>query len=253
MVLVDTHCHLDCECFDADRGAVLERARAAGVVAQLVPAVRAAEWPRIAALCAAQPDLWPAYGLHPVYVAEHADADLEALERWLGEHRAVAVGEIGLDYYVEGLDYGRQRALFEAQLDIARAAGLPVVIHARKCHDDVLKALRPRHLRGVIHAFNGSEQQARAFIDLGFVLGFGGAMTYARALKLRRLARTLPLESIVLETDAPDIAPEGHRNERNEPAHLRLVAEAMAALRVMPVATLARATTDTAYRLFAAG
>lgn len=250
MVWFDTHCHLDCECFDADRMSVLADARAAGVAQQIIPAVRRGDWARITELAHAEPGLHPAFGLHPVYVGEHADGDLAALEQWLADHPAVAIGEIGLDHYVEGLDRARQLALFGAQLDIAVAARLPVVIHARKAYDEVLREVRRRAVTGVIHAFAGSAQQARQFIDLGFRLGFGGALTFERARKLRHLAATLPLEALVVETDAPDIAPSWVAPGRNAPAELPRIGAGLAALRGLDVATVAALTTANAHAAF---
>jgi TatD DNase family protein len=219
--LIDTHCHLDVAEFDPDRQAVLSRARANGVAAIVVPGVLAPGWDYLWRFCAGEPDLYPALGLHPVYLEEHRAADLAALERLLSERRPVAVGEIGLDYFVTGLDRERQQALFEAQLEMARTAGLPVILHVRKAHDPVLATLRRiRVPGGIAHAYNGSLQQARQYLDLGFKLGFGGMLTYERSRRLHELARLLPAEAIVLETDAPDLTVAQHRGQRNSPEFL---------------------------------
>jgi TatD DNase family protein len=219
--LIDTHCHLDVAEFDPDRPAVLARARANGVAAIVVPGVLATGWDYLLRFCDSEPDLYPALGLHPVYLEQHRQTDLPALEGLLAGHRPVAVGEIGLDYFVTGLDRQRQQVLFEAQLAMARAADLPVILHVRKAHDPVLMTLRRiRVPGGIAHAYNGSLQQAQQYIDLGFKLGFGGMLTYERSRRLRELAQRLPAEAIVLETDAPDLTVARHRGSRNSPEYL---------------------------------
>jgi len=244
MELVDTHCHLDVAEFDADRQQVLVRARAGGVSGIVVPGVLAQTWDGLWAFCATDPELYPALGMHPVYLDRHTDAGLQRLETWVADLRPVAIGEIGLDYYVDGLDHGRQQRLFEAQLEIARAAGLPVILHVRKAHDAVLAALkRIRVCGGICHAFNGSVQQASQYIELGFRLGFGGMLTFERSSKLRRLARALPLESLVLETDAPDMTVSQHHGERNSPEYLPYCLAALAAVRGEPEDRVAAQTT----------
>jgi len=175
MEIIDTHCHLDVAAFDPDRTAVLERARGAGVAGIVVPGIEARGWDKLSAVCATDPDLFPAFGLHPVFSATHSAADLSALEAQLAAQRPVAVGEIGLDFYIKDADRASQQVLFEAQLVMARDAGLPVILHVRKAHDPVLSMLkRIRVTGGTAHAFNGSLQQARQYIELGFRLGFGG-------------------------------------------------------------------------------
>ncbi len=226
---------------------MLAVSRAVGVTGIVVPAVAAAGWPGVGTLCSAHADLHAAYGLHPVYVAEHADADLGALEKTLARGDAVAVGEIGLDHAVPGLDRDRQRVLFEAQLAIAAAAGLPVLLHVRKAHDTVLAALRrARVIGGIAHAFNGSLQQAGHYLDLGFRLGFGGMLTYERSRRLRALASALPPEALVLETDAPDLVVASHRGKRNSPAYLPEVCAALAGVRGCSPAEAAALTTRNA-------
>ncbi|MCU0766248.1 MAG: TatD family hydrolase [Gammaproteobacteria bacterium] len=251
LALVDTHCHLDVAEFDADRAVVLARARAAGVVAQIVPAIHRTGWPSLLALCAAEPDLYPALGLHPVYLPQHCDADLEALADTIAATRPVAIGEIGLDWFVDGLDRERQRHLFERQLAIARDAGLPVVLHVRRAHDAALGTLRRLRVRGgVAHAFSGSLEQARQYLDLGFKLGFGGMLTFERSTRLRRLARELPLEAIVLETDAPDLTVASHRGVRNSPEYLPECLAALADVRGEDPAIVAACTTANAREIF---
>lgn len=245
--LIDTHCHLDVEEFDPDRAQVLAAARAAGLVGIVIPAIHAAGWPRLLRLCAAAADLYPALGLHPVYLAQHRPEHIADLERALADSRPLAVGEIGLDFCQEGLDPARQQALFEAQLVLARSAGLPVLLHARKAHDQVLATLKRLRVRGgIAHAFNGSLQQAGKYLDLGFCLGFGGMLTFERSLRLRPLARALPIEAIVLETDAPDLTVATHRGSRNSPAYLPEVLSALAEVRDADPAELAAQTTRNA-------
>jgi TatD DNase family protein len=247
MELVDTHCHFDVAEFDADREAVLARSRRAGVTRMLVPAVDAAGWDKLLELCRREPGLYPALGLHPVYLDTHREEDLGALERRVAEAPPVAVGEIGLDYFVEGLDRDRQQRLFEAQLAIARGAGLPVILHVRKAHDRVLATLRRiRVAGGIAHAFNGSVQQGEQYIDLGFKLGFGGTLTYERSNRIRRLAQELPLDAMVLETDAPDIPVAAHRGERNSPEYLPDCLAALAVARDAEPALIAEQTTRNA-------
>ena len=247
MTLIDTHCHLDVEAFDADRDQVIAHARAAGVAEFVVPGIHRAEWPALVALCRADPGLHCALGLHPVYLARHRDADITALREWVERERPVAIGEIGLDHQVPDLDRRRQLAFFERQLEVARDHGLPVLLHIRKAYDAVLQALRRRPVPGgICNAFNGSLQQAGQYLDLGFKLGFGGMLTYERSTRLRRLARELPLEAFVLETDAPDLTVASHRFERNSPEYLPEILQALAEVRDADPAALAQTTTANA-------
>lgn len=245
--LVDTHCHLDVEEFAADRDAVWQRARAAGVRQAVVPGIRASSWSALCDYCASRDGLFAALGLHPVFMAEHRAADLEALPARIEQHRPVAVGEIGLDYFIADADRAAQQRLFAAQLAIARDLHLPVILHVRKAHDDVLRQLKASGVRGgITHAFNGSLQQARQYIELGFKLGFGGMLTYARSNKLRTLARELPLEAIVLETDAPDLTVASHHGERNSPEYLPECLAALAEVRDAEPLAVAQQTTRNA-------
>jgi TatD DNase family protein len=251
MELVDTHCHLDLPAFDADRASVLERSRASGVNTIVVPGVQADGWDRLLKFCAGEKGLYPALGLHPAYLEQHTDADLKALELRLTEHRPVAVGEIGLDYYLKDLDQTRQQELLEAQLEMARAADLPVILHVRKAHDRMLSILKRMPVRGgIAHAFNGSLQQAAQYAELGFKLGFGGMLTFERSSKLRALAMAVPIESIVLETDAPDMTVVQHRGERNSPEYLPYCLAALAEVREADPQTVARQTTANAREVF---
>lgn len=254
MQLVDSHCHLDAGEFDADRPAVIDAARASGVCQQVVPATHAEGWPGLRETCRSAPGLYPAYGLHPVFLGRHRDGDLGGLRDWIERERPVAVGECGLDYYIEDLDRDAQQAWFEGQLRLALEFGLPVIVHARRAVDAVIATLRRiggGSLRGVVHSFSGSEEQARQLWNLGFLVGLGGPVTYERARRLRRLAASMPLEFLLLETDAPDQPDAGHRGQRNEPARLVEVLETVARLREADPAAIAAATTANARRLFA--
>lgn len=247
MELVDTHCHLDVADFDVDREAVLQRCTAAGINKIVVPAIEQSGWSNLLGLCQQHASLYPALGLHPVYVDRHQSSHLALLEEQIAESRPVAVGEIGLDFYLKDLDKERQISLFESQLQISKDADLPVLLHVRKAHDQVLAMLKKMNVKGGIsHAFNGSEQQAQQYIDLGFKLGFGGTMTYEGSKKIHQLARTLPLESIVLETDAPDMVVEQHRGERNSPEYLVDSVLALAKLRNISVQEVAIQTSQNA-------
>ena len=249
--LADSHVHLDDVAFDGDRGAVIERAAHAGVDTMIIPAVDANSWPRIKALCASHHQLYPAYGLHPMYLAEHAPADLDALAGWIERERPVAVGECGLDFYVEGLDRDAQQRYLERQLALARAFDLPVILHARRAFDDVAAAIRRiGGLRGVVHSFSGSEAQAQQFFKLGFHVGIGGPVTYERAKRLRAIVAAMPIEWLLLETDSPDQPLSGHRGQRNEPAYLVDVLDCVAGLRGESRESVAAATTTNAERLF---
>jgi TatD DNase family protein len=259
-VWIDTHCHLDAPEFDADRGAVVAAAAAAGVGTIVVPAIAAGNFGAVREL-AHRHRLAYALGIHPMCSDRAADADLEvlraALEAGRGDPRLVAVGEIGLDHFVAGLDQARQARFFAAQLALAAEFDLPVLLHVRRAVDGVLKQLRTRRVRGgIAHAFNGSLQQAEIFVELGFKLGCGGALTFDRALRIRRVAAAMPIEAIVMETDAPDIAPQwlyqtaqarrGGASMRNVSAELPRIGAVLAGLRGISVAELETATSANA-------
>lgn len=252
--LFDSHVHLDAPEFDADRSRVLHGAREAGVNEMLIPAVAAAAWPKLHDLCAAEPGLYPAYGLHPCYLSQHADGDLALLEDWLHDHPAAAVGECGLDHFEPGLERERQWRLLHGHFELAHRFDLPLVLHARRAFAQVIAALRGfgKPLRGVVHSFSGSLEQAHELQQLGFLVGIGGPVTYERARRLRRTVAALPIECLLLETDAPDQPGARHRGQRNEPAFIVEVLECVAALRHEDHAELARATTANAQRLFSA-
>lgn len=250
-MLVDSHSHFDAPAFDADRAAVHARAQAAGVGIQIVPAVDAAGWPKLKAVCAEFAGLHPAYGLHPMYLHAHRPAHLDELRDWIERERPVAVGECGLDHFVEGLDQDAQRMYFDGQLRLARDFDLPVIVHARRAVDAVIASIRRvGGLRGVVHSFSGSAEQAALLHKLGFLLGIGGPVTHERANRLRGIVASMPLEQLLLETDAPDQPDAGHRGERNEPAYLVGVLDVIAGLRKIKPDALAEATTANAQRLF---
>lgn len=253
---IDTHCHLDAPEFAPDRDAMRARAAAAGVGHCLLPAVAPANFDTVRLLAHRHGDSY-ALGIHPLCTPDADDEALALLDRALAEHRddprLVAVGEIGLDYFVPGLDGPRQERFYRKQLALARRHGLPVLLHVRRSADQLLKHLRRAGVVGIAHAFNGSAQQAAEFVRLGFKLGFGGTVTFDRALQVRRLARELPLSAIVLETDAPDIPPRwlyrtaeeraaGTAQGRNEPGELPRIAAVLADLRGVAPAELAEAT-----------
>ena len=248
--IFDSHCHLDVGAFTPDRREVLETARKNGVCGMLIPAVDARGWPGLLQLCREQPDLHPALGLHPVYEVDHREEDLVELEQLVRQEQPVAIGEIGLDFYIPEPDRKRQQHLFERQLMIAGEVGLPVILHVRKAHDQVLETLKRLDINdGIAHAFSGSIEQAKRYIDRGFMLGFGGMLTYERSRKLRNLAKSLPLESLVLETDAPDLSPQAHRGERNSPEYLPECLAALAQVRAESVEHVAEITTENSKRV----
>ena len=258
---IDSHCHLDASEFDADRAAVIARARAAGVAQIVVPAVARNNLETVREL-ASRHGFAYALGIHPLCVQRADEDDLCQLRDTLAaqrdDPRLVAVGEIGLDHFVAGLDRERQARFYAAQLALAREFDLPVIVHVRRSADALLKYLRRTPVRGgIVHAFNGSEQQAYAFVERGFKLGFGGAMTFERALQIRGLAKTLPLDTIVLETDAPDIPPHwlyrtaqeraAGATSRNEPGELPRIARTLVELRGLSLDEIAAATRANAH------
>lgn len=278
--LIDSHCHLDAPEFDGDREQVLQAAADAGVRGIVVPAYVSARWQSLLDWAGAHnlglpqlpPQLWPALGLHPIYLEQHHDSALALLDELLSTHpEVVAVGEIGLDRFLPELctevAWARQVSLFEAQLDLARAHGLPVIIHARRCHAHIVASLkRVKHdTGGIVHAFSGSIEEAQLYRRLGLHLGLGGPLTYPQSARLRALASTLPLDAFVLETDAPDLVPYRYRDQhsdgsprqpgqrvRNSPAYLPEVLSTFAELRSESRADLAQAfwrNTITALRL----
>ncbi|WP_058358608.1 TatD family hydrolase [Xanthomonas translucens] len=251
MRLIDSHCHLDAAEFDGDRAAVIARAQAAGIAAQVLPAVTAASWPKLREVCTMADGLSPDYGLHPLFLDEHHPEHLPLLGEWIARERPCAIGECGLDLFVEGLDEAEQQRYFLGQLQLAREFDLPLIVHARRAVDAVILAIRKvGRLRGVVHSFAGSTEQAQQLHKLDFLIGLGGPVTYERAQRLRRLAAELPLQQLLLETDAPDQPDALIRGQRNEPARLRTVLDTIAMLRGQPAAEIAEQTTRNAQQLF---
>lgn len=256
MDLIDSHTHLDFPDFDADRSQVLSHSRRLGVRRMVVLGVYRQNWQRLWDLVRQDPDLHAAFGLHPVYLEDHRSDDLSALGDWLtrlkGHRQVCAVGEIGLDFFLPHLDRERQQQLFEAQLQLAADFGLPALLHVRRSHAAVIATLKRFRLPrgGIIHAFAGSTEEAREYIKLGFKLGLGGASTWPQALRMHKVIAALPLASVVLETDSPDMAPAMFAGQRNSPEHLPAICEALAGLMHISPATLAATSTANACQLF---
>jgi TatD DNase family protein len=256
MVLIDTHCHLDAAEFDANRASVIAEATENDVKMMVVPAVHRSNFEFVSQIAKENPSCVHAFGIHPMYVNQSSTEDLQVLAKLIEsqmqtEQPPVAIGEIGLDFFIDGFDKAKQEFFFIEQLKLAKQFELPVILHVRKSIDDILKHLRQHRVTGgIAHAFNGSMQQAEQFIELGFKLGFGGALTYTRALKIRELVSTLPLEAIVLETDAPDIPPEWlEKSEKNSPKQVVKIAKEIALLRRIPCAQVAEITTKNSMQI----
>lgn len=257
MTWIDSHCHLDALEFAPDRDAVRQAASDMGVHTCVIPAVEVGNFEAVRLLAHQHQDVY-ALGIHPLYTPKAQDADVQTLDQALLDHkndpRLVAVGEIGLDGFVPGLDMARQQHFYKAQLKLARQHDLPVILHVRRSADLLLQGLRQTPVKGgVAHAFNGSLQQAQQFVAMGFKLGFGGALTFERAQQLRLLATTLPLQALVLETDAPDIPPHwlyvtaeqrasGVPQGRNTPAQIPRIAQVLADLRGISLEEVQQAT-----------
>ncbi|WCM52122.1 TatD family hydrolase [Pseudomonas sp. WJP1] len=256
MDLIDTHTHLDFPDFDADRQALMAQSRALGVRQMVVLGVYQGNWQRVWELVQSDPDLHAAFGLHPVYLEDHRPEHLTELGDWLtrlaGHRQLCAVGEIGLDYFIETLDRERQQALFDVQLQLAVDFNLPALIHVRRSHAAVIATLKRFKLKraGIIHAFAGSQEEAREYIKLGFKLGLGGAATWPQALRMHRVLARLPLESVVLETDSPDMAPAMFPGQRNSPVHLPAICGALAQIMSLAPEQLASASSANARELF---
>lgn len=248
-MFVDTHCHLDLPPLAAVLPEVIERAVAAGVTCFICPGVAPAGWQGIATTAAAVPAIAPAFGIHPQWVDEESAAALPLLERYL--EQAVAVGEIGLDYSNRACDRQLQQDIFRCQLRLAAKHGLPLILHCRRAFADLLRILAEENIGGgVMHAFSGSVETARQCLDLGLQIGIAGPVTWSGAVKPLELVRQLPLERLLLETDAPDLTPEPWRGNSNEPARLPLIAQRVAALKGVSTEIVARTTSATAERIF---
>ncbi|WP_339473466.1 TatD family hydrolase [Pseudomonas sp. RL_5y_Pfl2_69] len=256
MQLIDTHTHLDFPDFDADRPQLLARSRALGVEKMVVLGVYQSNWQRLWDLVQTDSQLYAAFGLHPVYLNDHRPEQVIELEQWLsrlaGHPQLCAVGEIGLDYFLPELDRDGQQTLFEAQLQLAADFQLPALLHVRRSHAQVIATLKRLRLKrgGIVHAFAGSREEAREYIKLGFKLGLGGAATWPQALRLRKVIADLPLDALVLETDAPDMAPAMHPNQRNSPEYLPDICQALAEVMGISPERLAEASTTNACEVF---
>ena len=256
MELTDTHTHLDFPDFDPDRTALLRDSRALGVRRMVLLGVYRDNWQRIWDLVQSDSERYAAFGLHPVYLDQHQPTDLTHLGDWLarlaGHRQLCAVGEIGLDYFLEHLDRPRQQQLFEAQLQLAADFQLPALLHVRRSHAAVIATLKRFKLKraGIIHAFAGSREEAREYIKLGFKLGLGGAATWPQALRMHKVLAELPLEAVVLETDSPDMAPAMYPGQRNSPQHLPAICAALAQIMGLSAEQLAAASTANACELF---
>jgi TatD DNase family protein len=251
MKLIDSHIHLDFEAFDMDREKLIAEADSAGIKRFVIPATTRNSWLRISQLSARYPSLSVAYGIHPYFIQKHGIEDCEALDAWLASHDCVALGEIGLDYFLKDIDSHQQMKLFIAQLHIAKKHQLPVILHARKAVEEVTHQLKLAGVtHGIVHSFNGSYVQAMRLIEMGLKLGFGGAITYPRATRLQGLVKQLPLDSFCLETDAPDQPAREFAGRRNEPLALIEVLQTISRLRNTPIEIIAQQTTDNAYSVF---
>ncbi len=250
-MLIDSHSHIDTEAFDLDRAAAINRARSAGVCEQIVPAIARAGWDKLRDVCSTFEGLHASYGLHPMFLDRHQPSHLDELAELLDREKPLAVGECGLDFHIEGLDQDAQYRYFNAQLELALDRDLPVIVHARKAFDQVAACFRKFDgVRGVVHSFSGSLQQAEVFWKLGFLIGIGGPVTYPRAKRLRRIVAGMPIERLLLETDSPDQPLHGHQGQRNEPSRLVDIVSTVAELRDESAEHIAQATTRNARRLF---
>ncbi len=249
--MIDTHCHIDIEAFADNFEDILSKARSAGVRAMVVPGVDRAGWERLLFLCRNCSELFSAPGLHPLYIQNHRPSHIDELEALAQKSKISAIGEIGLDYFIESVDQTAQKHLFEQQLNIAKANQLPILLHVRKAHDQALATLRRKHFPygGIVHAFSGSYQQAMQYIKLDFCIGVCGTITYSRAKRVRKIIKELPPESLVLETDAPDIPPAEHNGECNLPEYLPEIVASLAALRGETEKAVKSYTTSNATRV----
>lgn len=250
-LIIDSHCHLDFSAFSKDYQAVLTQCKLLGVSDIVIPGVTFKTLSQLIHFCSKNSGdvkLHYALGLHPVFLNEHQNSDLDQLADLIKSHKPIAVGEIGLDFFLAELDKHQQTELFIKQLSLAQSQQLPVILHVRKAHDEVIHSLKQLDFKhgGIVHAFNGSLQQAHKYIDMGFKLGFGGMLTYQRSTKLHNLAKQLPLSAIVLETDSPDMTVEAHRGERNSPEYLPMVLNALSKLREESIAVISEVTSQNA-------
>ncbi len=251
MEIIDTHCHLDTEPFEKNFRRLIQRAHGVGITTMVMPGITESGWSRLLQLSKTHTGLFAAPGLHPLFLRTHTPSHLEKLAAITKQESLVAIGEIGLDYFVKDMDQNAQQILFEQQLSIADGAKLPVILHVRKAHDQVLATLRKKQFvhGGVVHAFTGSHQQALQYGKLGFMIGFGGPLTYTRARRLRDMATKLPQETIVLESDAPYLSPNRYKGKQNLPEYLLETIKTLAALRQEPLTLTALYTSENARRV----
>ena len=250
-MIIDSHCHFDFPDFDADREQVMQRARRQGIERIIVPGVKADSWQRVKHTCEQYNECLPAYGLHPYFIDEHSDQDIDSLQHWLTRETSIGVGECGLDFYLEHLDRDRQIKFFDAQLALAQQFDLPVIIHSRKATEQVMQMLRGyKNIRGMMHSYSGSYEQARQLIDMGFYLSFGGAITYDRAKRLHSMISKLPLDHLLIETDAPDQPDSKHHGKTNEPAYIVEVIQRLEQLLNTDRDTIIETTSQNTRRLF---
>ena len=251
MELIDSHCHLDDDRFDADRDQVVARARALQIKRIVVPATTANRWDRVKQVARSYQGVYPAYGLHPMFIEQHQAVHLRELDEWLDREKPVAVGECGVDFYRSRVDEKWQFQLFNEQLQLAINHHLPVIVHVRKAMDEVISLLRKnRPSGGVIHSFSGSLQQAQQLIDLGFKLGIAATVGFERAKKLRAVVARVPADGLLLESDAPDQPGSHHRGELNEPAYIVEHLKTMAELRDVSEEELIETLRQNSYQLF---
>lgn len=251
--MIDSHCHLDFPDFDHDRQTVLQRCAAITINDIIIPAVSGDTFARTISTCESNHALHLALGLHPIFIGQHQPQDLNTLDQLIEQHQPIAVGEIGLDFHSSSvnLDKEKQIMFFTKQLIIAKHHQLPVIIHNRKAHDLCLDLLQEMDINGgIIHAFNGSIQQAHKYIERGFLLGFGGMLTFERSSKLRKLAKQIPLTAIALETDAPDMTVQQHKGERNSPEYLGYVQAALAQIKSISANDVDQITSTNVRELF---
>lgn len=249
--LIDAHCHLDFEIFDHDRSEVLQRAEDNGIHGIIIPGTEKKYWQRITALCENHPQLHACYGLHPYWVNRHSEQDIEQLQKYINQHRPVAIGECGLDFRPQQADKKTQLYFFEAQLVLAANNQLPVVIHAVNATEIVIQTIKKfNNLRGMIHSYSGSSEQARQLVNLGFYISLSGSITYDNAKKIRRAAKDIPLESLLVETDAPDQADLENASKRNEPAFLINTVKTLAEIKEKSTEAISIQTSSNAKKLF---
>ncbi len=250
-MIIDSHCHIDFSDFDNDRAQVLHRAEKVGIKKIIIPGVIQSTWHKIKSCCEEHTILYPSYGLHPYFIEQHQTQHLDDLKTWINANKTIAIGECGLDFFLKNLDIETQTYYFAGQLDMALEFNLPVIIHARKSTEAVIKEIKKRPgLRGMIHSYSGSYEQAMQLIKLGFYLSFGGSVTYEKSTRLRTLVKKLPLDFLLVETDAPDQPVASAKNHRNEPSFIIEVIHHIAELHQTSSENIAHISTNNALQLF---